>query len=132
MSCKKIILSCFYLQIELDNYEQNYQLQVLSEILQRMTLYQVSFDSDFLEIDWLIESRVVLKTKNKRVWSLHRTGFSKLMASNSRVTLTEVKNTQKTHKCPKKEIDNCHSTRRLQRIRNRKCSTKWSPEKHAR
>ena len=49
--CKKIILNWFYLQLEFDNYEQNYQPQVLSEIiLQRKTLYQVSFDPDFLKI----------------------------------------------------------------------------------
>ena len=49
--CKKIILNWFYLQLEFDNYEHNYQPQVLSEtILQRKTLYQVSFDPDFLKI----------------------------------------------------------------------------------
>ena len=103
--CKKILLSWFYLQLEFDNYEHNYQLQVLREILQRKTYYQVRFDPDSLEIYWLIESKVVSiiasqKTKkyffqwrqnNKRVWSLHRRGFSTLMARNSRVTLTEVK-----------------------------------------
>ena len=47
---KKIPLNCFYLQLEFDNYEHNCQHQVLSEILQRKTLYQVSFDHDFLEI----------------------------------------------------------------------------------
>ena len=48
--CKKIPLSCFYLQLEFDNYEHNCQPQVLSQILRRKALYQVSFDHDFLEI----------------------------------------------------------------------------------
>ena len=68
-------------------------------------MYQASFDSDFLEIYWLIESKVVLIItpqqtekyffqwwqKKKRVWSLYRRGFSTLMASNPGVPLTEVK-----------------------------------------
>ena len=58
--CKKIILNWFYLQLEFDNYEHNYQPQVPSEILQRKTLYQVSFDSNFLGIYSLIKSKVVL------------------------------------------------------------------------
>ena len=56
--CKKIPLSCFYLQLEFDNYKHNCQPLVLSQILQRKTLYQVSFDLNFLEIYWLIESKV--------------------------------------------------------------------------
>ena len=36
---KEILLNCFYLQFKFDNYEYNCQPQVLSEILQRNTLY---------------------------------------------------------------------------------------------
>ena len=35
------------------------------------------------------------------------------MASNSRVTLTEVKKYSENTSVPKKEIDNCYSARRL-------------------
>ena len=45
--CKKILLICFYLQLEFDNYKHNCQPQVLSEILQIKTLYQVSFAHSF-------------------------------------------------------------------------------------
>ena len=38
---------------------------MLSEIMQGQKLYQVSFDSDFLEIYWLIELKVVLETKKQ-------------------------------------------------------------------
>ena len=117
--CRKIPLSCFYLQLEFDNYEHNCQSQVL-EILQRKTLYRVSFDQDFLEIYWLIGSKVVSKIAPHQTkkyffqWrSLCHRGFSTLIATNSRVTLTKEKKTQKPRKCPKKEIDNCHSARRL-------------------
>ena len=48
--CSVRKLSSFYLQLRFDHYELNYQPQVLSEILQRKTLYQVSFDSDVLKI----------------------------------------------------------------------------------
>ena len=65
------------------------------------------------------------QAKGKRVWSLHRISFSTLIASNARVTLslTEVKNTQKTHECPKKRQITVHSVRT--QFRNRKCSAKW-------
>ena len=108
--CKEIPLSCFYLQLKFDNDEHNCQHHVLSEILQRKTLYQVSFYHDFLEMYWLIEKKVFSiialhqikpynfqwRQKNKRIWSLHRIGFSAQFESD--LTLTEVKNTQKTHK----------------------------------
>ena len=48
-----------FLQLKFNNYEHNCQPQVLTEILQRKTLYQERFDHDFLEIYWLIESKVV-------------------------------------------------------------------------
>ena len=71
----------------------------------------------FLEIYWLIELTVVSiiapgqtkkyffqwRQKNTRVSSLHCRGFSMLIASNSRVTLTKVKNTQETLKCSRKK-----------------------------
>ena len=70
------------MQLEFDNYEHNYQSQVLSKILQKKTLYQVSFDSDFLGIYCLIESKVLSIT------APHQTS---LIAGNSRVTQTEVR-----------------------------------------
>ena len=99
------------MQLDFDNYEHNYQPQVLSEMLQRKTLYQVSFHPNFLEVYLLIESKVISiitphqikkyffqrRQKYKRVWSLHRRGFSTLMASNSRVTLTEMKKILRKH-----------------------------------
>ena len=43
------------------------------------------------------------KRKNKRVWSLQRRGFYTLIETNARVTLTDMKNTNKTNKCSKKK-----------------------------
>ena len=73
----------------------------------------------FLEIYWLIDwiescpnnssppNKLIYFTvkaeKNKRVWSLHHRGCFTLIANNSRVTLTNVKNIQKTRKYPKKK-----------------------------
>ena len=95
--CKEIPLSCFYLQLKFDNYEHNCQPQVLSEILQSKTLYQVSFHHGFLEIHWLTELKVFSiiashqtkkyffqwRQKNKHVRNLHRRDFSTQLNSNS-------------------------------------------------
>ena len=58
------------MQLELDNYAHNSQLQVLSQILLRETLYQVSFDHDFLEIYRLIESKVfsIISPHQKKIF----------------------------------------------------------------
>ena len=56
---KKIPLSCFYLQLKFDNRELNCQPEILVWNIAEKTLYQVKFDHDFLEIYWLIESKVV-------------------------------------------------------------------------
>ena len=48
--CNKTPLSCFYLLLDFDNSEHNCQPRVLSEVLQRKPLYQVTFDHNFPEI----------------------------------------------------------------------------------
>ena len=46
-----IRLTAQYLQLKFDNYEHNWSTSGTSgEILQKKTLYQVSFDHEFLEI----------------------------------------------------------------------------------
>ena len=118
----KIPLSCFYLQLEFDNYVDNCQPQVLAE----KDLVSSEFWSRFsrnLLIDWIDSSLnnssprnkeifFQWKRKNKRVWSLQRRGFYTLIETNAGVTLTDMKNTNKTNLF-KKEKDNCHSARRL-------------------
>ena len=101
--------------------------QVLSEILQRKTFYQVTFDHDFPEIYWLIELKAVviialLKTrkyffsedkKQTRLESLPQKFFyvkSKQLKTNSD---RSEKYSENKH-VSKKDIDNCHSPRRLQ------------------
>ena len=91
----------------------NYQPQVLAE----KDLVSSEFWSRFsrnLLIDWIDsclnnssprnkEIFFQWKRKNKRVWSLQRIGIYTLIETNAKVTLTDMKNTNKTNKCSKKK-----------------------------
>ena len=99
-------LSCILLQLEFDNYERNCQPEVLSQIADK-DLVSSEFWSRFskkLLID-LIESFLSnssplnkeiffqSRQKNKRVWSLHRWGFSTQFKSNSDLSEKHSENT---------------------------------------
>ena len=115
------------MQVELDNYEHNYQPQALSEILQRKTFCLVSFDSNFVGIYWLIESKVVLIIAPHQTKKYFFSDYRKIEVSG--VSIAEFfyvngkqfksnsdqsEKISRKHEVSKKEIDNCHSGRKLE------------------
>ena len=84
-------------------------LRYLCKLLLRNTLYQVSFDHDFLEMCWLIESKVasiIAPHQTKKYFfsegkkpNVSEVSTTVVFLHNSTVPLTKVKNICKTHKC---------------------------------
>ena len=99
--CKKVPLSCFYLQLELIIRSTTVNLKCQVSVTKFLEIYWLNGKLSQWQFPTKQRNIFSVKSKNKWAWSLHWKDFSTFIASNPIVTLTKMKNTQKTLKCPK-------------------------------